>query len=97
MIYIIPVLVIYNKKKYLKKFAGLAKENNSPDLHHLQGVWDLPRKFPLYLIVIYVLNFLFRGGLKTGEKAYLSKEFPTIWRRDYSDDSDDSDDSKAGH
>ena len=33
--------------------------NNYPDLHHSQGVWNLPHKFHLYLIVIFILNYFY--------------------------------------
>ena len=31
--------------------------NNSPDLPHLQGVWNLPHKFHLYLIIIIIWEY----------------------------------------
>ena len=34
--------------------------SKNPDLHHSQGVWNLPHKFHLYLIII---NFLKQIGL----------------------------------
>ena len=45
-------------RQCFKAEVKLLTENNYPDLHHSQGVWNLPHKFHLYLILIFYFSLL---------------------------------------
>ena len=46
-------LFLPQKQPFLEFLPG----NNYPDSHHLQGVWNLPHKFHLYLINSFIRPF----------------------------------------
>ena len=45
-------------KFFLNIFVKKCCPNTYPDSHHSQGVWNLPHKFHLYLIIIFIYSLL---------------------------------------
>ena len=54
-------------------------QDNYPDLHHLHGVWNLPHKFPLYLIP--VINYIQKYSQVHFENIFFWLFFPVqVWQ-----------------